>query len=232
MPLLLAVVVPFLVFSLPPYFALDPAKSRIPVGAEPSWYFPVLLAHIAFASIAMVTACLQIWPWLRRHHPVVHRRAGRVYVLAGVLPAGTAALLIGSISPFGPLTRVSDLLLGVLWISCTLAGIRAARQRRFGDHRRWMVRSFALTMSIITNRVTGAVGSLVLSPQLDTTFGGSEIALGQTIAGISSWLGWVTALLLAQWWLERAPGGGRKARPGFEIPAPARTPHSGARSAR
>jgi len=31
------------------------------------------VAHILFGSVALVTACLQIWPWLRRTHPTVHR---------------------------------------------------------------------------------------------------------------------------------------------------------------
>ena len=30
--------------------------------------------------------CLQVWPWLRTRYPDVHRRTGRVYVFAGVLP--------------------------------------------------------------------------------------------------------------------------------------------------
>jgi uncharacterized membrane protein len=205
MLLLAIVVIAFLAFSLPPYLTFDPARSRIPVPAEVPGYHPVLVLHVIFGSVAMVTACLQIWPWLRRRHRAAHRVIGRAYVFAGVLPAGLSAILLGVISPFGPMTRVSNVLLGLLWLGTAVAGYRAARRRRFDDHRRWMIRTFALTMSIILNRLWTVIGILVLAPRLDSAFGGSEIALRQTIAGLASWLGWVTALLMAQWWLERTP---------------------------
>ncbi|HKS47292.1 MAG TPA: hypothetical protein VJT49_19705 [Amycolatopsis sp.] len=46
----------------------------------------MLVAHVVFASVAITTGCLRIWPWLRRRHPVVYRRIGRV-CLRRVLPA-------------------------------------------------------------------------------------------------------------------------------------------------
>ena len=59
-----------------------------------------------------------------------------------------------------------------------------------------MIRSVALTLSVITNRVWAVVWFLVLSPQLATTFGGSETLMVQTIAGLSGWMGWVIPLIL------------------------------------
>ena len=193
----------FLVFSLPPYLGLDVTKSRIPPPAGVAWYYPMLVAHIGFASIAMVTCTLQIWPWLRQHHPVAHRRIGRVYVFGGVLPASIAGFCIALAAPFGPVGAVSNTILATLWLFCTITGFRMARARRFGDHRRWMIRSFALCMSIISNRIWIVVWTLVFDSQLDTTFGGSELAMGQAISGLSTWLGWTVPLLLAQAWLDR-----------------------------
>jgi hypothetical protein len=107
--------------------------------------------------------------------------------------------VIGATSPFGPVARVSNVMLATLWLITTLTGWRMARQRRFAEHRRWMIRSFALTLSIMVNRVLGAVLLLILSPQLDTTFHGDEALLIQTIAGIGTWLGWTLSLLTAEW---------------------------------
>jgi hypothetical protein len=98
---------------------------------------------------------------------------------------------------------VSNVLLALLWLSVTLTGFRMIRQHRLVEHRRWMIRSFALTMSVITNRVWTVIWVLVLIPQPDTTFGGNETMMIQTIAGLSGWMGWVIPLLLAEWWLER-----------------------------
>ena len=217
---LAALVVIFLVFSLPPYLSFDPARSRVPqpasLGVAHYW---LLVPHVLFGSVALTGAVLQIWPWFRRRFPVAHRRVGRVYVFAGVLPAGLAALTVGAFTPYGPVTRASDVLLALLWLGVTLRGWRMARQRRFGEHRRWMIRSFALTASIISNRIWAAVFYLALSPQLDTTFHGDAGLMTWLISAGAAWLGWTVPLLIAEWWLERSP---RRARPVAGAPARAR----------
>ncbi len=38
-------------------------------------------AHILLASVAIVTMCLNIWPWLRVRHPTGQRWSGRVWML-------------------------------------------------------------------------------------------------------------------------------------------------------
>ncbi|WP_083880902.1 DUF2306 domain-containing protein [Nocardia araoensis] len=192
----------FVAFSLPPYLTLDPARSRVPdPGFAP--HYPMLIVHVVCGSVAILTCGFQIWPAFRRKRPAAHRLLGRGYIFAGVLPAGLAGLFVGATSPFGPVARVSNVMLAALWLVTTVAGWRMARQRRFAEHRRWMIRSFALTLSIILNRVLGAVLLIILEPRAETTFHGDETLLVQTIAGIGTWLGWTLSLLCAEWWLER-----------------------------
>ena len=57
---LLLVVIAFVAFSLPPYLTFDPSRSRVPVGGAVRGYYPLLVAHVIFGSIALLTACLQI----------------------------------------------------------------------------------------------------------------------------------------------------------------------------
>ncbi|KZB87779.1 hypothetical protein AVL48_22235 [Amycolatopsis regifaucium] len=202
---LAVVVVVFLAFSLPPYLAMDPSLSRVPRPPDFTSHYWFLVGHVLFGTIAMIGALIQIWPWFRAEYPAVHRKVGRVYVFAGVLPAGLMALTIGALSPFGPATRVANVLMAVLWLGCTFAGWRAARERRFGEHRRWMIRSFALTMSIIVSRVIGPIAMIVLEPRIATTFGGSELAYQQSIAAITAWSSGTLVLLVTQWYLDRRP---------------------------
>ncbi|MEU4800884.1 DUF2306 domain-containing protein [Actinosynnema sp. NPDC023587] len=211
----------FVAFSLPRYLTLDPARTRVPQPGDHTWHYPFLVGHVVFGSIAILACVLQIWPWLRREHPVWHRRAGRAYVFAGVLPAGVLGVAIGAVSPFGPVNQAGNVLMGLLWLGFTITGLRMARQRRYADHRRWMLRSTALTLSIISNRFWAAGLGLVLPDRLDTTFGGSEVALLQAIAGTSAWLGWVLPLLAVEWWLDRSRPGRRQpvkspGRPGVD----------------
>jgi hypothetical protein len=198
------IAVAFVAFSLPRYLSFDRAISLVKSPDHP-WHYPLLVGHVTFGSIAMLTAVMQVWPWLRRKHPRVHRVSGRLYVFAGVLPGGLLALSIGAVSPFGPVTAAADVLGAVLWLTFTVNGLRAARAHRYGEHRKWMIRSVALTFSIIANRLWGVLWVIVLTPQLDTTFGGSELALRQSIAALSAWVSFTSVLVLTEWRLQRKP---------------------------
>jgi hypothetical protein len=208
-----AIIVAFLAFAIPPYVGLDPAKARVPQPAGFPEHYYVLVAHILFGTVAMVSGFLQVWPWFRRRYRRGHRIAGRIYVFGGALPAGLAGLVLGVTSPFGPVARASHVLFASIWLTTTVLGYRRARQRRFAEHREWMIRSYTLTASTITNRIWGPVLFIVLEPHLDTMFGGSEVALMISVAGITSWLGWVVPLVIVEGWLihGRASASGTRA---------------------
>jgi hypothetical protein len=167
------------------HLSLDPARSRVPQPGTFTVHYPLPVAHVLFGSVAMVTCGFQVWPSFRRRYPAVHRVIGRTYVFGGVIPAGMLGIVIGAVSPFGPVIRASNVLLAIVWLTVTLTGYRMARQRRFADHRRWMIRSFVLTMSIITNRVWAVIATVALMPQLPTTFQGNETLMIQSIAGLA-----------------------------------------------
>ena len=200
---LMLLAVGFVVFALPPYLSLDPAQARLqPMPAFPG-YYPLLVAHIFLGSVVLLAACLQVWPWLRQHHPRVHRTSGRIYV-AAALPASVCVMIIAPLTLHGANAQVANSILAMLWFGTTLAGYRAVRQGRYLDHRRWMLRSFALSFSIIANRVWLMVLFAVFVPEL---FTGAEVdpaALEQAI-GVSTWISWLVNLLVVQWWLDRHP---------------------------
>jgi len=193
----------FISYSLPPYLTLDPSRSRVAPPAVVAGYYPALVAHVVSGSVAMVTACLQVWPWLRRDYPEVHRRLGLLYIFGGVLPASVVGLAIGAVSPFGPVIAASNVVLAIVWLTVTMTGYRAGRRHSWIEHRRWMTRSIVLTFSVITNRVWTVIWVIVFIPRFDTMFGGNERLMIQTIAGLSGWLGWVIPLVVAEWRLER-----------------------------
>jgi hypothetical protein len=212
---LLVLVIAFVAFSLPPYLSGDPTRSRIPIGPGMEGYYAMLVGHVIFGSIAILTCCVQAWPWFRGRFPDVHRRIGYAYVFSGVLPAGVLGLILGAQSPFGPVLSASNVLLAIVWLVVTALGFRAGRAFDLTAHRRWMLRSVVLTLSIITNRVWVVIWVIALSPQLATTFGGNERLMVQAIAGLSGWLGWVLPLVVAELWLDARRGAGRP------LPAPA-----------
>lgn len=198
-PALAVIVLLFLGFSLPPYFT---GGTRVP--ATFALHYPLLVAHVMFAAVAMMCAVAQIWPGLRRHHPVLHRPVGRVYVFTAI-PAAVCAMVVGAATPFGPILAVSNVLLASLWLWFTVNGYLAGRERRFVAHRRHMVLSATLALSIITNRISTPILFIALYPLQDSVFGGNEEHFVWFAAGLGAWLGWTVPMLAVQWWLTRTP---------------------------
>ncbi|MBN6050665.1 DUF2306 domain-containing protein [Nonomuraea sp. RK-328] len=113
---------------------------------------------------------------------------GRVYFFLGVFPAGIAVL---GVAPFGHTGfggNTGNTMLGVVWLLTGLAGWRMAWQRRFPEHRRWMIRSFALTTSIVASRAWAGVLFAVQLPVLDSAYGGDQQAMIEAIGSAGVWL--------------------------------------------
>jgi uncharacterized membrane protein len=193
---LAVVVVAFLAYSLPPYFT---GGTRVP--ATFGLHYPLLVGHVMFASVAMVTAMAQIWPRLCAKRPVLHRWAGRLYVYTAI-PAAVCALVIGAVTPFGPFLAVSNVLLATMWLWFTINGYLAARQRRFAQHRRHMILSATLAFSIITNRIWTPVLVIAFLSLRDSVFGGNEEHFVWFVAGIGAWLGWSIPFFTVRRWLN------------------------------
>jgi hypothetical protein len=187
------IVAAFFVNSVPRYLTFDRGQSLIRPDPRFGLHYPLLIAHVLCGIVALTTVSLQVWPWLRQHHPAVHRWSGRVYVFAGVVPT---ALLALAITPFSS-APAGHTVASILWLTTTITGYRMARQRRYAEHRRWMIYSFALAMQITWGRVMLRV--LPLVPGYDAR---DPHTLGLVLE-TASWIGFVINLLAAQWWLER-----------------------------
>ncbi|MBB4932107.1 putative membrane protein [Lipingzhangella halophila] len=207
---LAAIILAFLLFAVPPYLTFDPAQSRMELREGSALHMPALSVHVIFGSIALVTCCLQIWPWLRRSYPAVHRTSGRIYV-ASVVPTTLFGFIITYLSVHGMSMKAATFTMEALWLVFTLVGFRMARARRFGEHRKWMIRSFALVLAIVTERAWLGVFMLIATPRLDTEYGGDHDLMMRVAGGTSFWVAWVVNLLIAEWWLQyRArPGSGK-----------------------
>src|SRR2546423_863617 len=147
--------------------------------------------HLAGAAVALVVGPLQHNSRLRDRFLEMHRWTGRTYVLA-VLFGGAAALRLATISQGGLPAHAGFGLLAVLWLLATGQAYRYIRAGDQDSHRRWMIRSYALTFAAVTLRIY-----LPLSQVVGIPF---EPAY-QTIA----WLCWVPNLILAEWLILRLP---------------------------
>lgn len=146
--------------------------------------------HISASPIALALGLLQFLPRLRGRYPALHRWTGRIYALA-VLVGGAAALVMALGSFDRPVAAIGFGALAVLWLGATGQAIRLAMAGRTPEHRRWMIRSYALTLAAVTLR---------LELPFFFIFGAMDYAQASNYV---AWLCWVPNLIIAELYLRR-----------------------------
>ncbi|GAB5428535.1 MAG: DUF2306 domain-containing protein [Devosia indica] len=141
-------------------------------------------AHVILAPVALALVPFQLWQGLRDRRPLVHRLMGRAYGMAVVI-SGASGLWLAVATEAGPVAAFGFGLLAVLWLGTTLTGIRLAMSGDRIAHRRWMIRSIALTLAAVTLRIQIPVG-MILEIPFDTAY------------PVIAWLCWVPNLIAAE----------------------------------
>ncbi|MGH6985350.1 MAG: DUF2306 domain-containing protein [Caulobacteraceae bacterium] len=151
---------------------------------------PWLAIHASLAVTALLVGPFQFVSRLRARSPRTHRILGRVYV-GSCLGAAPAALVLAAGTDAGPIAQAAFSTLAVIWFVFTLKAVRLAMAGRIAEHRRWMVRSFALTFAAVTLRLLLPFPPLLLH----ASFLDGYRAI--------SWISWTSNLLIAEVWLNR-----------------------------
>ena len=115
-------------------------------------------------------------------------------------PLGLVASATYRTSQFG-LVIVSFAMLSIAWMVTAGVALLRARQRRFADHRAWMMRSYSITFAAVTVR-------LATLPLLVVT---QNPVVALTLAFWS----WLLNLVVAEWLVRRAPVRGTLLEPRF-----------------
>lgn len=175
--------------ALVSYRYLGAAKG-IPDQIQANAYLtPWLAIHAGAAATALLLGPAQFLASLRRRCPGVHRWTGRVYV-AGCTVGGATGLLLAAGASTGRVTTLGFGILAIAWLGATTLAWCQAVQGRIPEHKRWMIRSFALTLSAVTLRLY-----LPLADALQLPSVGSYQAI--------SFLCWVPNVVLAECYLRR-----------------------------
>lgn len=103
----------------------------------------VLFIHILVAIPAFVLGPFMFHEGLRNKFIKLHIAGGKIYIL-GAMGCGLTGLYLGSMNTQGILAKFGFGTLGTLLFLTTLTAYKAARRRKFVEHRVWMIRSYAL----------------------------------------------------------------------------------------
>jgi uncharacterized membrane protein len=150
---------------------------------------PWLPIHAALAATALLVGPFQFLPRFRARAPKVHRTVGKIYIAACLLSA-PAGLILATHSAAGPIAQWGFGVLSVLWFGATARAFWLATQGRIAEHRRWMIRSFAMTFAAVTLRLYLPIPPMFLHMSFDDGY------------RAISWFSWTSNLLVAEIFLS------------------------------
>jgi uncharacterized membrane protein len=124
-------------------------------------------AHVVLGACYLALAPLQFVKRIRARAISYHRWAGRTLVSMGAL-VGFSALFLGLVVPFsGNPERVVIAVFGTMFLLFLLLGLVRVRQGRIAQHREWMLRAFAIGLSIATMRLIFLPSLLIVGDPTD-----------------------------------------------------------------
>jgi uncharacterized membrane protein len=164
-------------------------------AAQPGWAQTALVLHAGAAGLALLLSPVQLSARIRARAPRLHRGVGRA-VLVAIAVGGVAGLALSSVSMAGPVGTAGFGMLALAWLTCAGLGLRAILRRDVAAHRRWMIRTFALTYAGVTLRLW----LIVLTP----LFGGDFMQAYL----FTPFLSWVPNLVVAELVLRRGAQSG------------------------
>lgn len=177
-------------------WAYGTGEQRVPVHPEMAAVFDahraLITTHAVGASFALLLGPFQFLDRWRVSSPKAHRLSGYLYLVFGVGVGGVAGLLLAPHSFGGLVSHLGFGSLACLWLFSGVMALVAAKGRRFEDHRRWMIRNFALSLAAVTLRIY-----LPLSVVAGIPF--------EKFYPAVAWLCWVPNLILVEW-CRQAPG--------------------------
>lgn len=188
----LFVIIPFMA----PYFLFNPDHSRIAIFST-TIQFPALIAHIFFAFIALIAGFLQFGKSIRENNHRIHKITGRIYFYSINISALFAIIVIFYVDNFSK--AISFLVLTILWLFTTWKGIDSARKENFVEHRKWLIRSFGITLVAITGRIVVPILLLTYSILNGFHLPGGREGMIEDVLNVNIWVGLIVNFIIVEW---------------------------------
>lgn len=179
-------------YALFGYLAKEPGTTVHPAMRQVFMQHPWgIRFHVYGSAIALLLGPMQFHERTRKRFPKFHKLTGYAYAIGGVLIGGSAGLWMAWFAFGGLVSKVGFGFLAVLWLaSCSMAVVNAIKGNLI-EHRRWMVRNFAMTFAAVTLRI-----------QLGLFFAnGFEFSVFYPVL---AWSSWVPNLIVAELWMTPA----------------------------
>jgi uncharacterized membrane protein len=174
------------------YIPIKIEAAFLNVKHEISTYFHYQLAffcHVYTSILVLICGITQFSVTIRSRFPSIHRILGKAYIFLVLFVASPSGLVMAYYANGGIWSRVSFAIQAFLWFIFTAQAFRYARRKDWADHRAFMMRSYALTLSAVSLRLfKWMIVSIFQLPPMDTY-------------KIVSWLGWLVNIALVEIYL-------------------------------
>lgn len=172
------------------YFLTDMSQQGIiaekPEAVRESLFWQMCFyGHVSFGGIALLSGWSQFFKKFRNKHLSLHRKLGKIYLLA-VLLSGLTSLYIAYYTAGGIIPTLGFGALGLLWLFTSAMALRTIKAGNTDAHENWMIRSYALTFAAVTLRLW-----------LPLFLGVFHLPFIESYR-IISWLCWVPNIIVAQ----------------------------------
>lgn len=178
----------------PPAVSTNPVAAQFAALDDLFAHYPILtLVHILPGLLFMLLGPLQFSTSLRARHLKWHRWSGRVYLVCSLIIGVSAFVMSIAMPAIGGSTQAVATTVFSLYF---LFGLGKAYwhiiHHEITQHRRWMIRSFAIGLAVATIR-----------PIIGIFFASSRVS-GLTphdFFGIAFWIGFLLHLIVAELWI-------------------------------
>lgn len=155
-------------------------------------YYRIAFFTHAYSSIfCLLAAYTQFSANIRNNFPKFHKIGGYIYVISVLFLAGPSGLILGYHANGGLSSKISFLLLGLLWIAFTGYSIFAILRKDIQNHKNFMIRSYSLALSAITLRAWKWILVFLFHPR------------PMDVYKVVAWLGWVLNIIIAEYIIYR-----------------------------
>ncbi len=123
----------------------------------------IVNSHALLGGVYLLLAPLQFSQKFRSRFLGFHRISGRVLITLGLI-VGCSALFMGIVIPYSGFAEQLIIgFFGALFLASLLVSYVAIRRKDVSQHREWMIRAFAIGLSIATMRLIFVPGLLLFS---------------------------------------------------------------------
>jgi len=110
-----------------------------------------LLTHIIGASIALILGIFQFIPSFRRNSQSIHKIIGFLYSISALVGLSFGAYISFALPMVGGLSSIiMNIIGGLLGIIFILIALICLWQKKYTVHGKWMLRSYAVLLTIVT----------------------------------------------------------------------------------